>query len=551
MVALVTFAELEKRFVAMERRLTEQDKKLERALHERDEYRKLYELTHIELERTRRHIFGQKAERVNPGQMQLALDAVVQSIRDTASSLPNPPNQSDEAKGSEGNDAPPPINPPKSKERKHTPHGRQKLPEHLQVEEIVLMPPEVSGELAESLVRIGEDVSETLEWRSAAMVRLRIVRPKFAFKGEPERGVISMPAPEAPLRRCMGGPGLIAYVLMSKFGDHLPLHRQEKIYARSGVSLARSTMCNWIEESTSLLKYIVEAMAEDARKAHCIAIDATGVLVQAKEKCRRGYFWVMVADYDHVLFRFTPRHVQEGPKEFLHGYKGYVLADASSVYERLYEEEDVTEVGCWAHSRRRFYDALSSDKERALAGIAFIAQLYEIDNDIKKKDLAPIARTEKRRERAEPVLEAFKIWLDIEHLTALPKSPIGKAIAYALNHWEPLTRFLEDGRLRLDNNRSELELRREAIGRKNWIFVGSDDGAEWNAIAVSLIASCELHGIEPWAYLRDVLILLPDWPKSRILELAPKFWKHTLEHSDAQKRLDESIWSRVHRPAPS
>ena len=307
-------------------------------------------------------------------------------------------------------------------------------------------------------------------------------------------------------------------------------------------------MCNWVEESTSLLKYIVEAMAADARNAHCIAIDATGVLVQAKEKCRRGYFWVMVADHDHVLFRFTPRHVQDGPKEFLRGYKGYVLADASSVYERLYEEEDVTEVGCWAHSRRRFYDALTSDKERALAGIGFIGQLYELDNDLKKKDLAPTARTEERRKRSKPILETFRIWLEIEHLTALPKSPIGKAIAYALNHWVPLNRFLDDGRLRLDNNRSELELRRQAVGRKNWLFCGNDDGAEWNAIAVSLIASCELHGIEPWAYLRDVLILLPDWPKGRILELAPKFWKQTLENSDARKLLDESIWSRLHRP---
>jgi transposase len=542
----------------IEKRLASLEKQLERALHEREEYRKLYELTHIELERTRRHLFGQKAERVDPAQTQLALDAVVQSIRDTASndepssSPPNPPNQSDESNGGQGNGAPPPanpppVNPPKTKERKVTPHGRQKLPEHLPVEEIVIMPPEAQGELAASVVRIGEDVSETLEWRTASMVRLRIVRPKFAVKGEPERGIISMPAPEAPIRRSMGGPGLIAHVLTSKYADHLPLHRQEKIYARSGVSLARSTMCNWVDESTGLLKYIVEAMEKDARNAHCIAIDATGVLVQAKEKCRRGYFWVMVADYDHVLFRFTPRHVQDGPKEFLRGYKGYVLADASNVYERLYEAEDVTEVGCWAHCRRYFYEALASDKERALAGIGFIGQLYDIDNDIKKKDLAPTARTEERRKRSAPILKAFRIWLEIEKLTALPKSPIGKAIAYALNHWVPLNRFLEDGRLRLDNNRSELELRRQAVGRKNWLFVGNDDGAEWNAIAVSLIASCALHGIEPWAYLRDVLILLPDWPKGRILELAPKFWKQTLEQSDAQKRLDDSIWSRVHR----
>jgi hypothetical protein len=170
---------------------TKLEKLLERALHERDEYRKLYELTHIEFKRTRRHLFGQKAERVDPAQTQLALDAVVQSIRDTASndepssSPPNPPNQSDESNGGQGNGAPPPTHPPKTKERKVTPHGRQKLPVHLPVEEIVIVPPEVSGELAASLVRIGEDVSETLEWQAASMVRVRIVRPKFAVKGEP------------------------------------------------------------------------------------------------------------------------------------------------------------------------------------------------------------------------------------------------------------------------------------------------------------------------------------------------------------------------------
>ncbi|WP_338046776.1 IS66 family transposase [Polyangium spumosum] len=139
----------------------------------------------------------------------------------------------------------------------------------------------------------------------------------------------------------------------------------------------------------------------------------------------------------------------------------------------------------------------------------------------------------------------------MEELTALPKSPIGQAIGYARNQWVPLTRFLDDGRLRLDNNQSELELRREAVGRKNWLFVGSDEGAEWNAIAVSLIASCELHGIEPWAYLRDVLILLPDWPRDRVLELSPKYWKQTLEQTDARERLDRSLWSRVQRPPAS
>jgi hypothetical protein len=309
-------------------------------------------------------------------------------------------------------------------------------------------------------------------------------------------------------------------------------------------------LCGWVAACVALLGYIVAAMLKDALHSPWIAIDATGVLVQAKEKCRRGYFWVLVAGDDHVLFRYTPRHTQDGPKGFLQGYKGYVLADAHSVYELLYRTEEVTEVGCWAHCRRRFFKALSSDKERAHVALGFIGRLYAIDAELKKKQLPPAQRTAERRRLATPVLDAFRIWLDVEQLVVLPKSPIGDAIGYARNQWTALTRFLEDGRLRLDNNGAELQLRREAVGRKNWLFVGSDDGAEWNAIVVSLIASCELHGIEPWAYLRDVLILVPDWPRDRLLELSPKCWKQTLEQTDARQRLKRSVWSRAFEARP-
>jgi len=551
----VTNHELQAKVAALESRLAgascEQDNlrhERDKLHHERDEYRKLYELASIELERLRRHIFGRKAEQVDPAQTQLAFQAVVEALGGlermsdpTPDAMP-PSDQSSGEKLPGGKKS-------KQKERKATPHGRQSLPEHLPVETIELLPPEAMGEGAASLVRIGEEVSETLEWRPASFVRLRILRPKFATKGKPEEGVLIEPAPEAPIPRCMAGPGLLAHVLVSKYGDSLPLHRQARIYEREGVSLARSTLCNWVGASTGLLRHIVDAMAKDAKRAHCIAIDATGVLVQAKEKCRRGYFWVLIADREHVLFRFTPRHTQDGPRDFLRGYKGYVLADAHNVYELLYRTEEVTEVGCWSHCRRGFFKALSSDKERALAALGFIGKLYAIDADT--KELPPARRTEERRRLAMPVIEAFRIWLDVEALVALPKSPIGQAIGYARNQWVPLTRFLDDGRLRLDNNGSELELRREAVGRKNWLFVGSDEGAEWNAIAVSLIASCQLHGIEPWAYLRDVLILLPDWPSDRVLELSPKYWKQTLEQSDARERLDRSIWSRIPRPPPS
>jgi len=538
----VTFAELEARFIALEKQLARVAHERDQVRHERDEYRKLYELCSLELERLRRHVFGQKAERVDPAQTQHALDAVLQMLvglpaqTEQTSTPPNP---------APGDTAPPAGGKPKPKERKATPHGRQQLPEQLPVERIELLPAEAFGEMASQLVRIGEEVSETLEWRPASFVRVQIVRPKFAVKGEPERGVFTAPAPEAPIARCMAGPGLLAYVLLCKYGDHLPLHRQEQIFARFGLALARSTLCGWVSACAEMLGYIVEAMSKDALSSPSIAIDATGVLVQAKEKCRRGYFWVLVAGDDHVLFRYTPRHTQDGPKRFLQGYKGYVIADAHSVYELLYRTEEVTEVGCWAHCRRRFFEALSSDKARANAALGFIGQLYAIDAEFKKKQLPPAQRTAERRRLAAPVLDAFRTWLDVEALVVLPKSPIGQAIGYARNQWTALTRFLEDGRLRLDNNGAELQLRREAVGRKNWLFVGSDEGAAWNAIVVSLIASCELHGIEPWSYLRDVLILVPDWPRDRLLELSPKYWKQTLEHTDARQRLASSVWSRA------
>lgn len=508
----------------------------DRAAHERNEYKKLYELASIELERLRRHIFGQKAEHVDPAQMQLAFEAVTKLL----ATAPPPAKDAPES--------PPPAPPltaqgQEETKPKRTGHGRSKLPEHLPVERIELLPIEAQGDEGTRLVRIGEEVTETLEWRTGSFVRLQIVRPKFAVKGEPERGVCIAPVVEAPILRSLAAPGLLAYVLVSKFADHIPLHRLEAIVARQGISLARSTLCGWVEACATLLSVIVEAMAKDALNAHCIAMDATGVLVQDKERCRRGHFWVLVADRDHVLFRFTPRHNREGPKAFLRGYKGYVQADASSVYDELFRTEQVTEVGCWAHCRRGFFEAMSSDRERAMAALGFIHKLYALDAET--RPLPPSQRTEQRRLRAQPLLGAFRGWLEAESLVVLPRSPMASAIGYALNQWGALCRFLDDGRLRLDNNRSELELRRQAVGRKNWLFVGSDEGAEWNTVVVSLIASCALHGLEPWSYLRDVLILLPGWSRDRVLELSPKRWKQTLEQTDARQRLADSPWRRA------
>lgn len=353
--------------------------------------------------------------------------------------------------------------------------------------------------------------------------------------------VITAPLLEHPIPRCLAGPALLAHVLVSRFADHLPYARLAKRFAREGVKLADSTIGGWVEPCAKLLGRVVDAMLADAiAHAPWIAIDPTGVLVQQKEKCRRGFFWVMVAAQDHVFFRYTPKQNGEVPRRLLKDYKGYVQADAASVYHALFELGTTTEVGCQAHARRRFYDARTSDPERALTAIGFIHQLYAIDDETRAMPLAE--RTKERAARAGPVLTAYKAWLDKAEAVTLPRSPIGEAIRYTLNQWVPLTRFVEDGRLRLDNNHSERELRAIAVGRKNWIFVGTDEYGEHAAVIVSLIASCRLHQINPETYLRDVLLLINTWPAAKVIQLAPKYWNETRAALTADQKAILASW---------
>lgn len=490
------------------------------ARHERDEY----ELVSLELERTRRHMFGKKAETVDSAQQQLAFLEIAKML----GALEKDAHPDADSDGEQRRS--------RSKRKGHsTPHGRQVLPEYLPVHEIVLLPPEAKGPNKDLYVRIGEEVDNKLEWRPASQVRVRIVRPKFAKKGSPEAGVCIADAIESPIERGLAGPGLLAKVVVNKYCDHLPWNRQERMFAREGVHIPRSTLCGWSEQLYSLCEPLVDAMWKDALLSEYIAVDATCVLVQSLETCRRGHFWVLVAERGHVLFRYTRKANKVTVSELLGVYKGFMQADAATVYDLLYRDTDCVEVGCWAHCRRRFFDAMTTDQERARRGIGFIRRLYEIDKDT--VDMSRERRTKARAQRTGPVLEAFFKWVDSESLQTLPHSPIGRAFTYARNQRNVLARFVDDGRLRLDNNWCERELRRQAVGRKNWLFVGSDEGAKWNAAFVSLIASCELHKLEPWAYLRDLFCLLPTWPKTRVLELCPKNWRETLQQPDTQERL--------------
>jgi transposase len=244
-----------------------------------------------------------------------------------------------------------------------------------------------------------------------------------------------------------------------------------------------------------------------------------------------------------VLFGFSARHNGDAVDSLVEGYRGYLVADAHAVYDHLYLDGTIVEVGCWAHARRYFYKAMTSEPERAREAIALIGELFAIERKLKSE--SPKKRKKLRLEKSTPVLERFFVWCEQHALTALDESPLAKAIGYAINQKAALMRFLEDGRLPIHNNRSERELRREAIGRKNWLFVGNDEAAEVNTTFVSLIASCHMNGIEPYGYLRDLLCLLPLWPRSRILELAPVRWRQTLQQQDAQQRLADDVFRRV------
>jgi transposase len=314
-------------------------------------------------------------------------------------------------------------------------------------------------------------------------------------------------------------------------------------------ALAKSTMCSWHEQLAQLAKPLVDAMFEDAYQQPYLCTDATGVLVQAKERCRNGHFWVLVAPEKHVLYRYSKHHDSDAVDALLAGYKGYLVADAHAVYDHLYREGDVIEVACWAHCRRYYFKALASDPERAKVALAHIGALFRIERTI--ADSPRQKKEQVRAAKARPIVDKFFEWCDAEAPNVLDESPIQAAITYARNQRVALRRFLDDGRLPAHNNISELNLRRQVLGRRNWLFVGNDDGAKTNTVFVSLLASARLHGIDPVAYIRDLLCLIRGWPPERLLELAPAYWQKTLEQPETQQKLAANVFRRVVLSTPA
>jgi hypothetical protein len=330
--------------------------------------------------------------------------------------------------------------------------------------------------------------------------------------------------PEA-LPKSAAAPGLLAQVITAKFADHLPLHRLEGILARQGVVLARSTMCDWLAGCAEALRPIYDVMCERVRRSKVVHTDDTPVPVLDREldRTRTGRIWVYLGDANnpHIVYDATPGRSRDGPQSFLKDFKGFVQADAFGGYDGLYAT-GAREVACWAHARRKFVEAEPSDSRLSLEAIALIRRLYDVER--RAKALGSDDRLSLRQRESVPALRAIGEWLDARRAGALPKSPLGVAITYATNQWAALNVYATDGDLAIDNNAAERALRGVAVGRKNWLFWGSDAGGKTAAVLTSLTATCKRHGIDPWSYLSDVLTRLPSYPAGRVAELLPDVW---------------------------
>jgi transposase len=511
-----------------------------KAARERDEYHALYLKLLEQCRKLELGLLGQKAERLPPEGAQLTM-ALLQSLMAEQPAASSEPAEPDSGADDESAPSEPTAEPEKKKRA-----GRRPIPQELPRIDIEVLPPEVERDGTDQYERIGEEVREVIERRRASLVVLRITRGKWVRKDRErnaETEVFTAPPAELPIDRGLAGPGLLADTIVRRFEDHLPANRQESISAREGFGLSRKTICDWHFQLHLVVMPLLVAMWKDALSAPYLCTDATGVLVQAKDRCRRGHFFTLVVPERYILYAYTPRHDSAAIDGILKGYKGYLLADAHIIYDHLYRTGEVIEVACWAHARRYFFKSVESDPARALDALALINGLFEIE---RKLESVPTGKRRSTRQReSRPIVERFFAWCDAQAPTVLDDTPIARAIGYARNQREALARFLSDPRLPIHNNASENALRRQAVGRANWTFLGSDEGGAVNAAFVSLLATCKLHGVEPWAYLRDLLCLIHDWPASRVLELSPARWQQTRQQQDTQHRLAAHVVRRV------
>jgi transposase len=485
------------------------------------------------LQQLLRASFGPKAEKVDAAQLLLFAQQILAKAR-----APEPQKEE-----------PPALTPRKG-------HGRRKLPRNLPRRTVVLDVPAEERTCkccGQEMTKIGQESSEQIDYVPASVCVVETIRPKYACKHCPDGTVVTADKPRSPIEKGLPAPGMLAHVITSKYCDHAPLNRLSHIFQRHGLDISRSTMGGWMAAAATLAQPLVDVMVQEVLASDAINTDDTPmpVLDRQRDTARQGRLWIYRGDdlHPYTVYDYTPTHRRDGPVEFLGEYEGYLCADAYGGYDGIYlaSEGKVIEVLCWAHARRKHFDAQDSDLRRATVALAYIRRLYQVERQAKeifgKQADGPDARSlsairlELRQEHSLPVLKEFEAWMrqqtsgvaadgsPLPSGPVLPKSPLGMAISYCLNNWPALLRYTTDGNLDADNNLAEQGLRGPVTGRRNYTFFGSDNGGRTAAVLYSLIASAKRHGLDPFAYLRDVLARISDHPAHKLHELLPDHWK--------------------------
>jgi transposase len=477
--------------------------------------------------------FGRSSEKrapapehgIHPNQGHLFLSALVADAEEVS-----------ERTGGEGSIESKPAQPRKKGGR------RKKLPEHLPRFRTTYELPESDRKCRacdHDLHEIGEDTREELE-RIETVVVHEIACKKYGCR-HCEAGVVTAPGPNRPIEKGILGRGFLATVLVERFANHMPYHRLEKKYGAEGIDLSRSVLQRSTSRAAELLEPVAKQVLQDVLASGVIFTDDTPVTIAqaATGKSQTGRVWVYSSRDGQHYYDFTDSRKRDGPLAILGDFKGYIHADAYPGYDQIYLPGEAVEVACWAHTRRKFVDSEATDRELAGEAVALIQKLYAVEKVARELD--DDARRELRQERSRPVLAQIRAWLDLNEARTLPKSPIGKAILYALRQWEALCRYIDDGRLAIDNNVAERALRPFAVGRKNWLFFQQDTGGRTAAILATLIQSARAIGVDAHAYLRDVLVRIAH--ETDVAKLTPNGWRKHFEAEVRERR--ESVLQRI------
>ncbi|HUT84169.1 MAG TPA: IS66 family transposase, partial [Thermodesulfobacteriota bacterium] len=454
-----------------------------------------------ELAQIKRMIFGSKSERFiqeDPGQLELGLDVEKKEAPEAETEQLSFTRRKPKGKKQES-----PI--------------RLPLPSHLHREEILIEPQEdVTGGK-----KIGEVVTEILEYTPGKFYVEKYIRPKYALPED--KGIVIGNLPSLPIPRGNAGPGLLAHIVISKFQDHLPFYRQIQQFKRADITIAESTLNGWFSATCRLLEPLYERLVELIKKSHYLMADETPIPVLTKDKpgsTHKGYHWVYYSPMDKlVCFDYRKGRGREGPEVFLEGFQGTLQTDGYAGYNEFEKKQGITLLACMAHSRRKYEQSLDNDPERARYALERIQDLYKVERQAREEGLSFEQRKELRLKKSKPVLEELESWMKKQLPEVLPKSAIGKAITYTLKLWPRLVRYTEDGRWEVDNNLIENSIRPSALGRKNFLFAGSHEGAKRAAMMYSFLGTCKINNVEPLAWLKDVLTRIPDHSIHKLEEL--------------------------------